>query len=243
MSAKPPKHRPGRSGAPGSHATAGRDRPRAATGARRRRRRGRPDRTRLWRGVLWGGVAVGLAWVAVAMVLFLDDEGDPPPPRPVEVTAGAEGCRPLAFGVEPGESVVLRVTNTTDSDFEVIVTDEAGLALRTSPGYDPDSPEGAGAPGQVETVAAGPGRLGPPLLVAGLLAHEGHEDEAGPNATADFRYRMIVAENGVRIMLVTFPEVGEFNPLTRLVCAAIAADGALDTTMPVGRIEVGSSGR
>ena len=160
MSAKPPKHRPGRSGAPRSQATAGRDRPRAATGARRRRRRGRPDRTRLWRGVLWGGVAVGVAWVAVAMVLFLGDEEDPPPPRPVEVTAGAEGCRPLVFGVEPGERVVLRVTNTTDSDFEVIVTDEAGLALRMSPGYDPASPEGAGAPGQVVTVVAGPAGSG-----------------------------------------------------------------------------------
>ncbi len=242
MSAKPPKHRPGRSGAPGSRATAGRDHPRAATGARRRRRRGRPDRTRLWRGVLWGGVAVGLAWVAVAMVVFGGDDEDPPPPRPVEVTAGAEGCRPLAFEVEPGERVVLRVTNTTGSDFEVIVTDEAGLALRLSPGYDPDSPEGAGTRGRADMVVADPARIDPQLLLAGVFAHEGHEDEAGPNATADFRYRMIVAENGVRIMLVTFPEIGEFDPLTRLVCAAIAPDGGLDATMPVGRIEVGSSG-
>lgn len=239
MSAKPPKHRPGRSGSPGSRATGARDRPRAATGARRRRRRGRADRTRLWRGVLWGGVAVGLAWVAVAMVLFGGDDEDPPPPRPVEVTAGAQGCRPLAFGVESGERVVLRVTNTTGSDFEVIVTDDAGLALRMSPGYDPDSPEGAGAPRRAVTEMADSAKLGPQLLVAGVLAHEGHEDEAGPNATADFRYRMIVAENGVRIMLVTFPEAGEFDPLTRLVCASIALDGTLDATMPVGRITSG----
>ena len=201
---------------------------------------GGKDRSRLRRAVLWVGLAVGLAWVAVAMVLFLGDDEDLPPPRPVEVTAGADGCRPLGFGVEPGEPVVLRVTNTTDSDFEVIVTDEAGVALRTSPGYDPDSPEGLGAPGPRVPVplAADPARLGPRLLVAGFLAHEGHEDEAGPNATADFRYRMIVAENGVRIMPVTFPEVGEFAPLTRLLCAAIAPGGGLDTTMPVGRITV-----
>ena len=81
----------------------------------------------------------------------------------------------------------------------------------------------------------------PRLLVAGLLAHEGHEDEAGPNANVDYRYRMIVAENGVRIMIVTFPEIGEFAPLTRFVCAAVGPDGELDSTMPVGRIEVVTS--
>ena len=201
---------------------------------------GGKDRSRLRRAVLWVGLAVGPAWVAVAMVLFLGDDEDLPPPRPVEVTAGADGCRPLGFGVEPGEPVVLRVTNTTDSDFEVIVTDEAGVALRTSPGYDPDSPEGVGAPEPEAPVpvVADPARLGPRLQIAGFLAHEGHEDEAGPNATADFRYRMIVAENGVRIMPVTFPEIGEFAPLTRLLCAALAPDGSLDTTMPVGRIAV-----
>lgn len=227
MSAKPPKHR------------AGRHRPQASSGARRRRRGGKPDRTRLWRGVLWGGVAVGLAWVAVAMVIFLGDDEDPPPPRAVEVTAGARGCQPLAFGVEPGERVVLRVTNTTDSDFEVTVTDEAGVALRMAPGYDPERPEGAGAPWRTDMVVADPGPIDSQWLVAGVFAHEGHEDEEGPNATADFRYRMIVAENGVRIMLVTFPEIGEFAPLTRFVCAATAPDGTLDATMPVGRITGG----
>ena len=187
---------------------------------------------------MWAAVAVGLAWIAVAMVLFVGGDEGLPPPRPVEVTAAADGCRPQSFSTEPGERVVLRVTNTTDRDFEVIVTDEAGVALRTSSGYDPDGPENAAstAPDQSASHA---GRSGPPLLAAGLLAHEGHEDEAGPNATADFRYRMIVAENGVRIMVVTFPEIGEFAPLTRLLCAAVSPDGALDATMPVGRITGG----
>ena len=210
---------------------------------------------------MWGAVAVGLASMAVAMVVFLDDDDDDvlSPRRPVEVTAGTDGCRPQSLAVEPGERIVLRVTNSTDSDFEVIVTDGAGVALRTSEGYDPDRPAGSSAPGgivpiavgrgygspaKILPVAAGPaGRAAPPdLQVAGMLAHGGHEDEAGPNATADFRFRMIVAENGVRIMPVTFPEIGESAPLTRFLCAAIGPDGSLDAAMPVGRITVVGQG-
>ena len=224
MSTGPPKQRISRSG------------PSRSRGAQRRRRRGKPDRAHRWRIVLWVGVAVALAWVAVAMVVFVGDDEELPPPRPEELIAGATGCDPRDFSVEPGESVVFRVTNTTDSDFEVIVTDEAGVALRTSPGYDPDNPVNAGAWGSILPVAVdGDGRR-PQLLAAGLLAHDGHETEEGPNATADFRYRMIVAENGVRIMIVTFPEIGEFAPLTRILCAAIGSDGELDATMPVGVI-------
>jgi len=192
--------------------------------------------------VLLVGVAVALAWVAVAMVLFIGDDEELPPPRPEEVIAGATGCEQRDFSVEPGESVVFRVTNTTDSNFEVIVTDEAGVALRTTPGYDPDDPVNAGALGSVVPVAGDVGGRRPQLLAAGVLAHDGHETEEGPDATADFRYRMIVAENGVRIMIVTFPEIGEFTPLTRFVCAATAPDGTLDATMPVGRIDVVGSG-
>lgn len=227
MSSGPPKQRVSRSG------------PSRSRGAQRRRRRGKPDRARLWRIVLWVGVAVALAWVAVAMVVFLGDGEELPPPRPEELIAAAAGCDPLDFSVEPGESVVFRVTNTTDRDFEVIVTDEAGVALRTSPGYDPDNPVNSGAWGSIVPVAADGGGRRPELLSAGLLAHDGHEEEEGPNATADFRYRMIVAENGVRIMVVTFPEIGEFAPLTRLLCAAVAPDGTLDATMPVGSITGG----
>ena len=186
--------------------------------------------------MLWAAVAAGLAWIAVAMVLFVGGDEALPPPRPEEITASAGGCDPLDFSVEPGESVVFRVTNTTDSDFEVIVTDEAGVALRTSPGYDPDNPVNPGAWGSIAPVAADGGGRRPQLLAAGLLAHDGHEDEEGPNATADFRYRMIVAENGVRIMIVTFPEIGEFAPLTRILCAAVGPDGDLDLAMPVGVI-------
>ena len=237
MSAGPEKRRVGRSASSRSPAASGRAAEQAGAGAQRRRRRGKPDRTRLWRVVLWGAVAVGLAWVAVAMVLFLGGDEEQPPPRPEEVVAGPEGCEPLDFSVEPGESVLFRVTNTTDSDFEVIVTDEAGVALRTAPGYDPDDPVNSGAGGSVAPEWAGV--LRPRLLAAGILAHDGHETEEGPNATADFRYRMIVAENGVRIMLVTFPEIGEFAPLTRLLCAATAPDDTLDATMPVGRITGG----
>lgn len=202
---------------------------------------------------MWGAVAVGLA---VAMVVFLSDDDDVPPlPRPVEMTAGTDGCRPQSLAVEPGELIVLRVTNSTDSDFELIVTDEAGVALRTSAGYDPDRPVSSSAPGRIVPVAAGRGYSSPAKILpvaagsvgraappdpqaTGILAHEGHEDEAGPNATADFRFRMIVAENGVRIMVVTFPEIGEFAPLTRFLCAAIGPDGSLNQTMPVGRIAV-----
>lgn len=227
MNTGPPKRRSSRSGAS-----------KPSAGAERRRQRRKPDRSRMWRIVLWSAVAVGLAWIAVAMVLFLGDDEELPPPRPVEVTATAAGCEMSPLSVYPGEPIVLRVTNTTDSDFEVIVTDEAGIALRTSPGYDPDD-AGAWAPGGSASHA---GRLGPQVLAAGLLAHEGHEGEAGPNATADFRYRMIVAENGVRIMPMTFPEIGEFAPLTRLLCAAIGPEGGLDLTMPVGRIEVSNAG-
>ncbi|MCE2532381.1 MAG: hypothetical protein J4F44_07970 [Acidimicrobiia bacterium] len=208
----------------------------ASAGAQRRRRRRSPDRSRLWRIVLWGAVAAGLAWIAVAMILFLGDDEELPPPRPVEISAGAAGCTPLEFSVEPGESVVFRVTNTTDSDFEVIVTDEAGVALRASPGYDPDEPVNVGAGGADLQLVSG--AAAPRLLAAGVLAHDGHETEEGSNATADFRYRMIVAENGVRIMIVTFPEIGEFAPLTRILCAALRPDGELDLTMPVGVIEV-----
>ena len=186
--------------------------------------------------MLVGAVAVALAWVAVAMVVFLGDDEELPPPRPEEITAGAAGCTPLNFSVEPGEGVIFRVTNTTDSDFEVIVTDEAGVALRTSPGYDPDEPVNVGAWGADVQLASGV--AAPRLPAAGILAHDGHETEEGPDATADFRYRMIVAENGVRIMIVTLPEIGEFDPLTRFVCAALGPDGELDLAMPVGVIEV-----
>ena len=242
MNTGPPKRRVGGPAATRRGPAAGGPAPQPSAGAQRRRRRRKPDRTRLWRVVLWGGVAVGLAWIAVAMVLFLGDDEELPPPRPVEISAGESGCEPAGFSAEPGERIVLRVTNTTDGDFEVIVTDEAGVALRTAPGYDPDDPANSGARGSVVPVAAGSDGRRPRLLVAGVLAHDGHEGEEGPNATADFRYRMIVAENGVRIMVVTFPEIGEFAPFTRLLCAAVAPDGALDATMPAGRIEVGSSG-
>ncbi len=237
MSTGPSKKRVGGSGASRSRATAGGAKAQPSAGAQRRRRRRKPDRTRLWRIVLWGAVAAGLAWVAVAMILFLGDDEELPPPRPVEISATAAGCDPLDFSVVPGESVVFRVTNTTDSDFEVIVTDEAGVALRTSPGYGPDEPVNVGTGGSDLQLVSG--AAAPRLLAAGVLAHDGHETEEGPNATADFRYRMIVAENGVRIMIVTFPETGEFAPLTRFVCAATAPDGTLDATMPVGRITDG----
>ena len=187
---------------------------------------------------MWAAVTVGLAWIVIALVVFSGDDEDAPLPRPVEVTAGTDGCRPQTFTVEPGEFIVVRVTNTTDSDFEVIVTDEAGVTLRTSPGYDPDGPVGSSAPAGLVRVWADLAGAEPRLLAAGILAHQGHEDEAGPNATADFLHRMIVAENGVRIMPVTFPEIGEFAPLTRLLCAALLPDGTLDTTMPVGRIDL-----
>lgn len=238
MSTGPPKRRSGGGGAAGSRPSTGHGAGGTSAGAQRRRRRRKPDRSRRWRVVLLVGVAVALAWVAVAMVLFLGDDEEQPP-RPEEMIAGAAGCDPLDFSVEPGESVVFRVTNTTDSDFEVIVTDEAGVALRTSAGYDPDDPVNSGAAGSGVPVAGdGSGRR-PQLLAAGILAHDGHETEEGPNATADFRYRMIVAENGVRIMVVTFPEIGEFAPLTRILCAAVGPDGSVDPTMPVGRITGG----
>lgn len=236
MNTGPPKQRVGGSSARGSRGSAGDPEAPPGAGAQRRRRRRKPDRSRLWRIVLWGAVAAAAAWVAIAMVVFLGDDEEQPPPRPEEISAGPAGCAPLDFSVVPGEGVIFRVTNTTDSDFEVIVTDEAGVALRTSPGYDPDEPINVGAWGSGGQPASD--AAAPPLLAAGILAHDGHETEEGPDATADFRYRMIVAHTGVRIMVVTFPEIGEFDPLTRIICAALGPDGELDLTMPVGVIEV-----
>ncbi len=236
MSSGPPKRRsgarPARQSAADSPSKAGNSPAGVSAGALRRRQRRKPDHSRLWRVVMWVAIAFGLAWIPVAIVWFGgDDEETAPPRRLMEITASADGCTPRDFSVAPGEGLIFRVTNTTDSDFEVIVTDEAGVSLRTSPGYDPDDPVSAAAPGSSVS-----GAHGPRLLAAGILAHDGHETEEGPNATADFRYRMIVAENGVRIMVVTFPEIGEFDPLTRLLCTAIGPDGELDLSMPVGRI-------
>ncbi|MXZ31353.1 MAG: hypothetical protein F4X37_05580 [Acidimicrobiia bacterium] len=242
MSAGPPKKRVG-GGSP------------LGAGAQRRRRRAKPDRSRLWRWAMWAAVAVGVAWIPVALVVFVGGDDELPPPRPVEITADSAGCAPADVSVSPGERLVFRVTNTTDADFEVIVTDEAGVALRTSPGYEPAAPLPGAASGWVPPEAPRLAGLGPSQADFGLaqagfglaqegigsappLAHDGHGDEVGPNATEDFRYRMVVAENGVRIMVVTFPEIGEFASFTRFVCAAVGPDGALDETMPVGRITV-----
>ena len=183
--------------------------------------------------VLWVAVAAGVAWIPVAIVLFAGDGDEPLPSRSVDVAAGAEGCAPHDFNVKPGERVIFRVTNSTDSDFEVIVTDEGGVALRTSPDYQPGDP----IPGAALSAGLSLSGVGLPGVPQDQLAHEGHGDEVGPNATEDFRYRMIVAENGVRIMAVTFPEVGEFAPFTRFICAAVDSEGNLDDAMRVGVVE------
>ncbi len=153
--------------------------------------------------------------------------------------ADESGCSPRALEVKPGERVRFLVSNSTEGRIEVIVTDEQGVNLRTLAGYDPDSAEG-------EAEYSLPDRL----LTSGIAfpaaietAHDGHEDEKGPDATVDFPFRLIISPGGVRPMVVTIPQAGEDLPrLTRFTCGILEDDGSLSERLVVGEI-TGSGGR
>lgn len=209
------------------------------------------QRSRLWRVVMWVGVAALLAWVAIAAVLLLRNEEAPPPLRLLEMTADNSGCRPSSISVQPGEKIRFRISNLTDERMEMIVTDSDGIDLRTSAGYAPPPPEadelGADLSPGVVPEEGRPTEVR--LASASFLpfevetAHDGHEDETGPDANSDFRYRLVVSPNGVRPMVVTFPEIGEdVGRLTRFSCMPLSADAPSDALRLVGEIS-GSGGR
>lgn len=201
---------------------------------------------------MWVGVAALLAWVIIVVVFFLRNEEESTPPRLLEMTADNSGCRPQSVSVQPGEKVRFLLSNLTDDPMEMIVTDSEGIDLRTSAGYAPPPPAAevdlswGAAP---EDVPEG-GLLSEirPFSAAFLpfdveVAHDGHEDEVGPDANADFRYRLVVSPNGVRPMLVTFPEIGEDLPrLTRFSCMPLSAGANNEALEFVGQIS-GSGGR
>ena len=127
--------------------------------------------------------------------------------------------------VRPGERVRLRVYSYSDKLMEIIVTDEAGVALRREklqPGIrniDPSENAAAVLPGEQ---AAGELAHLPGEQAAGELSHEGHDDEIGPDATEDYTYRMLIDPGetyGVRNMVITFPDGSEDYVLNRLICA------------------------
>jgi len=116
----------------------------------------------------------------------------------------------------PGERIRFRVYNNSSDLMEFILTDEAGLALRyekLQPGIRIIDPA------QVSLDALRQAPLTAGELAAADLAHDGHEDEYGPDATEDYQYRMIVDPQSVRNMLVTFPEVAEGYALNKAICA------------------------
>ncbi len=131
--------------------------------------------------------------------------------------------------VKPGERIRFRVYNIGGSLIEFIVTDDAGAELRhekLQPGIriidpaqvslgevpPPQAPAGEVWSPQPQGLASGE-------FAAADLAHDGHEDEVGPDATEDYTYRLIVDPDSVRNMVVTFPEVTEGYALNRAICA------------------------
>lgn len=199
---------------------------------------------------MWVGVAALLAWVIIVVVLLLRNDEASTPPRLLEMTADNSGCRPQSVSVQPGEKVRFLLSNLTGDPMEMIVTDSEGIDLRTSAGYAPPPPVADGAEVGLSRGAASEGGLLVeirPVSAAFLpfdveVAHDGHEDEIGPDANADFRYRLVVSPNGVRPMLVTFPEIGEDLPrLTRFSCMPLSADVGYEAPGFVGQIS-GSGG-
>lgn len=116
--------------------------------------------------------------------------------------------------VLPGEKIRFRVYNNTSEMMEFIVTDEAGAELRREklqPSFRIVDPAEAALGG-----FAGAGEF-----AAAEFAHDGHEDEVGPDATEDYKYRMLIqpGPDSVRNMLITFPEIAEGYVLNRAICA------------------------
>ena len=123
------------------------------------------------------------------------------------------------LSVLPGEKIRFRVYNHTDNNLEFIVTDEEGADLRRQelqPGLR-IVPASFRATELASTEPAGSSG-------AGEMAHAGHDDEIWPDATDDYRYRVIVdsafgGRPNVRNELVTFPDATEDYVLNRYICA------------------------
>ena len=123
------------------------------------------------------------------------------------------------LSVLPGEKIRFRVYNYTDENLEFIVTDEEGADLRRQelqPGLR-IIPVSLRAAQLASTVPAG-------IFGPGEMAHAGHDDEVWPDATEDYRYRLIVDpafgdRPNVRNELVTFPDATEDYVLNRYICA------------------------
>ena len=126
------------------------------------------------------------------------------------------------LSVLPGEKIRFRVYNYTDENLEFIVTDEEGADLRRQelqPGLR-IIPVSLRAEKLASTVPAGTSPAG----TSGEMAHAGHDDEIWPDATEDYRYRVIVdsafgGRPNVRNELVTFPDATEDYVLNRYICA------------------------
>lgn len=126
--------------------------------------------------------------------------------------------------VLPGEKIRFRVYNNTSEMMEFIVTDEAGAELRREklqPSFRIVDPAEAALGGFVGVGLGGPGEFAAAGFAATELAHDGHEDEVGPDATEDYKYRMLIqpGPDSVRNMLITFPEIAEGYVLNRAICA------------------------
>ena len=123
------------------------------------------------------------------------------------------------LSVLPGEKIRFRVFNHTDDNLEFIVTDEEGADLRRQelqPGLR-IIPASLRASELASTEPAG-------ASGSGEMAHAGHDDEVWPDATEDYRYRVIVdsafgGRPNVRNELVTFPDATEDYVLSRYICA------------------------
>ena len=126
------------------------------------------------------------------------------------------------LSVLPGEKIRFRVYNHTEDDLEFIVTDEEGADLRRQelqPGLRiiPASFRATEMASTEPAGASGPGEM----------AHAGHDDEIWPDATEDYRYRVIIDPRdpafgdraNVRNELVTFPDATEDYVLNRYICA------------------------
>ena len=131
----------------------------------------------------------------------------------INVGAGLDGpiCKPSSIVVQPGELIRFLINNDSGMDLEFIVTNPTGVKKR----------EETLVPQNIEVdLAIKPNQAS---QIEFIQVHGGHDGELGPNASKDFRYRILLEPQNFeqvisRSMVVTFPEVGEADPLTHFVC-------------------------
>ena len=197
----------------------------------------------------FGWIILGLCLVAFACsdsgsqgerLLDIDASATVCAPRGEQAQTGLLTGTQTKLIVLPGERIRFRVYNNGNELMEFILTDQAGVALRyekLQPGIRIINPaelalgdlrlagdlrptgEFEQAGDLIPAGELGLVRLAPGELATADLAHDGHEDEYGPDATEDYQYRMIIDPQSVRNMLVTFPEATEGYTLNRAICA------------------------